>query len=206
MGEQNIDQAFNEIIGDMQYTEFDEALGVCQEYMPVTDEAERLQAAVEALFAESGPYDEYTAEEKELILALAGRYVDELLSEGKLEIGDDVIASGEGFVLWADSDGEKSGIEVLGAGVRLHGLINEFHVMMVPVFMTNEQFFEPHFQLRGQLSVVLDIAQPGLEVPANTSRGTEARFEDLSHHDHVLLPLVYTKDCLQLKRRITAEK
>ena len=200
MSERNVDKSFFDMVSNF---EFHEVLGL-REYEDVTSRAETLQLHLEQLSRETGPLEHLDKESKlQAIFYLQRRIRYEAAHPDQLSTDDEIIGNGNCFVLCADKDPTLSCVEVIGSPLRVHGRIIDFGVMEVPEFVDNDGFFDPDSSVETVLSVVasLDPSTATLECPEDTAVNAPLAFHELDH-DQVLLPLVYIKDGLRIKRRV----
>lgn len=200
MSEGNVDKSFFDIVSNF---EFHEVLGL-REYEDITPRVETLQLYLEQLSREIGPFEHLDEESKlHAIFYLQRRIGYEAANPGQLSLDDEIIGNGNCFVICADKDPTLSCVEVIGSPLRVHGRIKSLGVMEVPEFVDNDGFFDPDSSVETVLSVVasLDPSTATLECPEDTTANQSLTFHELDH-DQVLLPLVYIKDGLRIKRRV----
>ena len=121
----------------------------------------------------------------------------DFISIGEFEVGDEIIASHGGLVIYADEHG-RYGVEVLAQDVRLHGSV----LRLVPWDAPIEETFVIDPDLIGisqkqsltQIAAALELKDSQIEY--------EGRFEPFPKEGRVYLPLCYPD--MHMKKQIAS--
>lgn len=177
-----------------------------REYSDVTDLAAQLQKTVSDIETNLDFSLKLSADEKsELLEPMRQRMHEELCRPEQLKVEDELIVSGAGFILSASPKGKSSNIEQLSPMVRLHGIIDTLTVMQVPEYTQQLGAFIDlaNFTAPAKASVIAKLRDARLEF--STSQMERPYFLDLDNYDQILVPLLYTRNGLDIKRRVLDE-
>lgn len=174
-----------------------------QEYEDVTGLAIQLQEYVTDIESELGlPSDLDDERADELLELMRSVLYYETGNPDQFELQDQLIVCGAAFITnEVVKDETIATVNQLVPETRVHGAIKAFDVMEVPNYSLQlGAFFDPSKLIGSRrASVALELEDASLEFRID---GEESYFLGLDNYEHVYVPLVYTENGLELRRRV----